>query len=161
MNGPAPLMMERTVELTRVFDAPPERVFAAWTDPRHLARWFGPRGFTVHSCEVEARPGGLFRLCSRSPDGKDYWVRGVYRELLPPRRLVIASTAEDESGLPALDERVEVSFSDKQGRTRLVLRASACGSSARAAAMLKGMGAMWNQAVERLAGHVTRRERGA
>jgi uncharacterized protein YndB with AHSA1/START domain len=85
MNGPAPLMMERTVELTRVFDAPPERVFAAWTDPRHLARWFGPRGFTVHSCEVEARPGGLFRLCSRSPDGKDYWVRGVYRELLPPR----------------------------------------------------------------------------
>ena len=160
MNGPAPLT-ERTVELTRVFDAPPERVFAAWTDPRHLAGWFGPRGFTVHSCEVEARPGGMFRLCTRSPDGKDYWVRGVYRELVPPRRLVIASTADDETGLPALDELVEVSFSGERGRTRLFLRASAAGASARASAMLRGMATMWSQTVERLAGHVTRREPGA
>ena len=147
-------LSERTVELERVFDAPPERVFVAWTDPRHLAHWFGPHGFTVHSCEVEARPGGVFRLCTRSADGKDYWVRGVYQELAPPRRLVIASTADDEHGRPALEERGEVTFTDEDGRTRLALRATAAGASPQAMAMLKGMGRMWNQTVARLGQHL-------
>lgn len=153
MNERAQLT-ERTVELTRVFDAPPERVFAAWTDARHLVRWFGPKGFTVHSCQAEARQGGVFRLCARSPDGKDYWVRGVYRELEPPRRLVIASTADDERGAPALQELVEATFTDEDGRTRLWLRVTAAGASAPAAAMLKGMGRMWGQTVEKLDEHL-------
>jgi uncharacterized protein YndB with AHSA1/START domain len=156
MNERAPLT-ERTVELTRIFDAPPERVFAAWTEPRHLARWFGPAGFTVHSCEIEARPGGVFRLCTRSPEGKDYWVRGLYRELVPPRRLVIASTADDERGVPALEELVEVTLTDEDGRTRLALRATAAGASPQATLMLKGMGRMWNQTVEKLDKHLARR----
>jgi uncharacterized protein YndB with AHSA1/START domain len=147
-------LTERTVELTRTFDAPLERVFAAWTDPRHLAHWFGPKGFTVHSCEAQARPGGVFRLCTRSPEGKDYWVRGVYRELIAPRRLVIASTAADEHGVPALEELVEVTLTDEDGRTRLALRASAAGAGAQATAMLRGMGRMWNQIVGRLDAHL-------
>jgi uncharacterized protein YndB with AHSA1/START domain len=145
---------QRTVELTRVFDAPRERVFAAWTQPRHLAQWFGPSGYAVHSCQVQARPGGIFRLCSRSPDGKDYWVRGVYQELEPPGRLVIVSTADDEYGHPALEERVEVTLADEDGHTRLVLRASAAGTGAQAEWMLRGMGQMWSQTVRKLDEHL-------
>src|SRR6202007_439781 len=74
-------MNERTVAITRLFDAPRERVFAAWTQPEHLARWFGPMRFTVPSCEIDPRPGGVFRVCVRSPKGHDFWVRGVFREL--------------------------------------------------------------------------------
>ena len=153
MNRPSE-PLERTVELTRVLDAPRERVFVAWTEPRHLARWFGPSGYTVHSCQAEPRPGGIFRLCTRSPEGKDYWVRGVYQELEPPGRLVIVSTADDEHGQPALEERVEVTLVDEDGRTRLVLRASAAGAGAQAAWMLRGMGQMWNQTVGKLHAHL-------
>src|ERR1700758_5407923 len=77
-------MNQRTVDITRVFDAPRERVFAAWTKAEHLARWFGPKGFTVPSCEADPRPGGAFCLVMRSPDGKDYRVRGNYREVVAP-----------------------------------------------------------------------------
>jgi uncharacterized protein YndB with AHSA1/START domain len=70
-------------------------VFAAWTRAEHLAHWFGPRGFTIHSCEADARAGGLFRLCMRSPEGQDYWVRGSFREVLAPERLVIQCSADD------------------------------------------------------------------
>jgi len=60
---------ERVVALTRFFDAPRERVFECWTRAEHLAHWFGPKAFTIHSVEADARPGGVFRLCMRSPDG--------------------------------------------------------------------------------------------
>lgn len=153
MNDRVP-MAERTIELTRVFDARLEHVFAAWTDPVHLGHWFGPNGFKVHSCEIEARPGGLFRLCTRSPEGKDYWVRGVYRELEPPRRLVIESTADDEHGVPALEEVVEVTLAEEEGRTRLFLRASAAGAGPAATRMLRGMPQMWSEVVGRLDAHL-------
>ena len=78
--APSAPRREYTVNAERVYDAPRERVFAAWTRAEHLAHWFGPRGFTIHSCETEARPGGLFRLCLRSPEGQEYWVRGSFRE---------------------------------------------------------------------------------
>ena len=71
-------MNQHTVALTRVFDAPRERVFECWTRAEHLQHWFGPNGFTIHSCETDPRPGGVFKLCMRAPDGKDYWVRGRF-----------------------------------------------------------------------------------
>jgi uncharacterized protein YndB with AHSA1/START domain len=96
--------METKVDLRRVFDAPAHRVFEAWTRPEQIARWFGPKGFTVHSAEADPRPGGVFRMCMRSPEGKDYWVRGAYREVVPNERLVIACTADDDKGVKRLDE---------------------------------------------------------
>ena len=147
-------MKERTVEITRVFDAPRERVFAAWTKAEHLARWFGPKGFTIHSCEADPRPGGLFRLCMRSPQGQDYWVRGVYREIVAPERLVITCTAEDEKGIPRLEEVIDVTFAEQDGKTRLGLKATASGPSAEAAAMLEGMPKGWAQTVNRLDAHL-------
>ena len=145
---------ESTVSLTRVFDAPRERVFAAWTDARQLERWFGPRGFTLHSAEADPRPGGMFRLCLRSPQGKDYWVRGLYREVVAPERLVISCTAEDEKGIPRLEEIISVSFADEGGRTRLSLNATAGGTGPEAEAMMAGMPRGWNQTVSRLDEHL-------
>jgi len=144
------------VALTRHFDAPREQVFAAWTRAEHLAHWFGPKGFTIHSCEADPRPGGLFRLCMRSPQGKDYWVRGTYREVVAPERLVIACTADDESGVTRLEETIRVTCEDSGGGTMLKLSATASGSSAVAAAMLKGMDQGWAETIDRLALRVAR-----
>ena len=147
-------MNERTVAITRTFEAPRERVFEAWTRAEHLARWFGPTGFSVHSAEVDARPGGVFRLCVRSPDGKDYWVRGKYRELVAPERLVITCTADDEKGIPRLEEVIDVTFTGQNRRTEVRLRATARGLNAEAAGMLERMDAVWAQTFTRLGVHV-------
>ncbi len=147
-------MRERTVAITRVFDAPRERVFEAWTRAEHLSRWFGPTGFSVHSAEIDARPGGVFRLCVRSPEGKDYWVRGSYRELLAPERLVIVCTADDDKGIARLEEVIEVQFAGQKRRTEVRLRATARGLNAEAAAMLERMDAVWAQTFTRLGAHV-------
>jgi uncharacterized protein YndB with AHSA1/START domain len=147
-------MNERTVAITRLFRAPRERVFEAWTRAEHLVHWFGPTGFTVHSPQIDPRPGGAFRLCVRSPEGKDYWVRGSYRELLEPEHLVIACTADDERGVPRLEETIEVKFARKGGGTEVRLRATARGLNAGAASMLEAMEAVWAQTFTRLDTHV-------
>ena len=147
-------MRERTVAITRVFRAPRERVFEAWTRAEHLVHWFGPAGFSVHSAEIDARPGGIFRLCVRSPDGKDYWVRGEYRDVIPPEHLVIACTADDANGIPRLEEIIDVKFAGRKGITEVKLRATARGLNAEAAPMLDGMEAVWAQTFTRLDTHV-------
>jgi uncharacterized protein YndB with AHSA1/START domain len=141
---------ERTVVLTRVFDAPRELVYAAWTQAEHLKQWFAPRGFAVPTCETDPRPGGTFRLCMRAPDGAEYWVRGVFRELERPSRVVIFCVADDEDGNLSLEETIEASFTEQGGKTKLSLKAVASGSSARARDMLEGMEKGWHQTVERL-----------
>jgi len=141
---------ERTVVLTRVFDAPRERVYAMWTQAQHLQQWFAPRGFTVPTCETDPKPGGTFRLCMRAPDGDEYWVRGVFRELERPARVVIFCVADDEDGNLSLEETIEATFTEKNGKTTLSLKATASGSSERARFMLGGMEEGWHQTVDRL-----------
>lgn len=75
--------------ITRFFDAPRDRVFRMWTDPKHMAQWWGPRGFTNPICELNVRPGGSWRIVMRGPDGQEHPAKGVYREIEPPRRLVM------------------------------------------------------------------------
>jgi uncharacterized protein YndB with AHSA1/START domain len=129
-------MNQHTVVLTRVFDAPRERVFACWTHAEHLQHWFGPKGFTIHSCETDPRPGGELKLCMRAPDGEEHWVRGRFRQMDFPNRL---------------------SFTESDGKTTVALNATARGPSDEAAAMLKGMDKGWAQTVERLGAHLKRR----
>jgi len=141
---------EHTVNAVRLYEMPRERVFAAWTRAEHLVHWFGPRGFAIHSCEAAARPGGVFRLCMRSPEGVDYWVRGSYREVAAPERLVVHCVADDAHGVGRLEEVITVHLANEDGRTRLTLHATAAGSGPEAAAMLRGMEQGWGETLERL-----------
>jgi uncharacterized protein YndB with AHSA1/START domain len=145
---------ERAIAITRIFDAPRSRVFAAWTDAEHLAHWFGPKSFTVPSCETDPRPGGAFRVCMRSPQGDDYWVRGVFREFVAPERLVIACIAEGEGGFARLEEVIEVTLAEHDGKTRVTLNVTASGATDEAAAILEGMPKTWAKTVDRLDRHL-------
>jgi uncharacterized protein YndB with AHSA1/START domain len=149
-------MNQHAVALTRVFDAPRNRVFECWTRAEHLQHWFGPNGFKIHSCETDPRPGGVFKLCMRAPDGKDYWVRGTYRAVTVPSHLIIDCAAEDHKGVEQLQEVIDVTFTDSGGKTTVAVNAVARGPSDEAAAMLKGMDKGWAQTVDRLGTHLRR-----
>jgi uncharacterized protein YndB with AHSA1/START domain len=86
---------EREVVMTRVFDAPRHLVFDALTKPELLERWYGPRGWSLVVCEIDLRVGGAWRFVTRRPDGKEIGQRGVYREIVPPQRLVNTESWED------------------------------------------------------------------
>ena len=84
--------------ITRAFDAPRERVWRAWTEAAQLKRWWGPRGFKVHTCTVDLRPGGIFHYGMKAPDGTEVWGKFLYREIEPPRRLVCLVSFSDAQG---------------------------------------------------------------
>ena len=90
--------------------------------PQHLANWFGPKDFTLPFCEMDFRVGGHYRLCMRSPDGKDYWVHGVYREIVEPERLVF-TWERDGADDPHAGHTL---VTDHAGRPRAARRASRC-----------------------------------
>lgn len=139
--------------LTRLFDAPRPLVFAAWTEPRHLALWWGPHGFTLPVCEQDFRPGGNYRFCMRAPDGTDHWVWGVYHEIVEPERLVFTWQREDEEGLRVgLNNLVTVVLAEEGTKTRLTLRHAIFQTMADRDDHQNG----WTQCLERLAGFVAR-----
>jgi len=74
---------ETELVITRVFDAPRELVWKAWTDPDQVARWWGPKGFTAPACKMDLRVGGEYLNYMRSPEGQDFWSKGVFREVVP------------------------------------------------------------------------------
>lgn len=74
--------------LERVVDVPPELVWKAWTQPEHVKQWFTPRPWTTPECEIDLRPGGMFRTLMRSPEGEEFPTIGCYLEIVPPKRLV-------------------------------------------------------------------------
>ena len=112
--------------LTREFTAPRDLVFAAWTDVRQAARWWAPRNFTSLACEMDLRPGGLWRRSLQAPDGRVVVKHGVYREVVPPERLVFTYITEHANGAVDPETLVTVTFADLgDGRTRLTLRHSA------------------------------------
>jgi uncharacterized protein YndB with AHSA1/START domain len=110
---------DRVLTITRTFDAPRELVFKVWTQPEHLVRWWAPKGFTTPCCTIDVQPGGAYRTLIRSAKGKDIWMRGVYREVTEPERLVFTFAWEDEKGQPGYETLVTVSFADQDGKTRL------------------------------------------
>ena len=143
-------LVERRLNIIRVFDAPRRVVFKAWTEPEQLARWWGPRGFTNPLCEVDARPGGAIRIIMRAPDGVSHEMRGAFREVIEPERLVFTHRAIGTRGESLLEGLTTVSFSEQEGKTTMTLDTSAVALLPEANAMLNGMNDGWNQSLERL-----------
>jgi uncharacterized protein YndB with AHSA1/START domain len=110
---------ERELTMRRTFDAPRTLVFKAWTEPQHLARWSCPRGFTSTENRGELRVGGAFSARMRSPAGSEHRLRGVYREIVPPERLVFTHSWLDESGTPGPETLVTVTLTERNGRTEM------------------------------------------
>jgi uncharacterized protein YndB with AHSA1/START domain len=85
-------------EISRVFDAPRDRVWKAWTEAERLKKWWGPKGFTVTHLTIDLRPGGIMHYCLRMPDGNEMWGRFTYREIEAARRLVFLNAFSDPKG---------------------------------------------------------------
>jgi uncharacterized protein YndB with AHSA1/START domain len=147
---------EREVVLTRVFDAPRELVFRAWTDPKIMKEWYGPKMFTNPVCELDARVGGAWHIVMRGPDGTEYPGRGVYREIVKPERLVFTSEATDKDGKVILAGLATVTFAEEGGKTKLTLRVRATAMVDYAVAFLGGMEAGWSQSLDGLAEELVR-----
>jgi uncharacterized protein YndB with AHSA1/START domain len=108
--------------ITRIFDAPRELVYKAWSEPARMAQWMGPRGFTTTVVKMDARPGGTYRFHMRGPDGADHWQQGVYREIVEPERLVCTYAWADAAGNPTRPETLlTLTFEDLGGKTKLTL----------------------------------------
>ena len=146
--------MEREIEIVRIFDAPPELVYRAWTDPEHMTQWWGPKVFTNHSCELDVRPGGAWQILMRSPQGVDHKCRGIYSEVVPFERLVFTNDAFDDDDKPLLRGITTVVFAAHEGRTKLTLRSRAVGLVDFAPQMLRGMEQGWSQSLDKLSTHV-------
>jgi len=132
--------MTRTIKnknelaITRVFDAPRELVWKAWTEPEYIKKWWGPKNFTAPVVKIDLRVGGKYLYSMRGPDGKDYWGTGVYRDIVPMERLVSTDSFADDKGnvVPAshygmtgdwpLELLVTMTLEEIGGKTRMTLR---------------------------------------
>jgi uncharacterized protein YndB with AHSA1/START domain len=112
---------ERELVITRIFDAPRDLVFKAWTEREHLMRWWGPRGFTMTVCEMDFRPDGAYRFHLRTPEGTEHRVHGVFKEIIEPERLAMTRAWVDAEGKPGHETLLTLSFADHQGKTKLTL----------------------------------------
>jgi uncharacterized protein YndB with AHSA1/START domain len=142
---------ERVLVITRIFDAPCSLVFKAWTEPEHLAHWWGPRGFTSTILANDVRPGGTYRVHMRGPEGNDHWSQGVYREVVEPERLVLAGAWTDAEGKPTSPETLlTVTFEEHQGKTKLTLHQAVFESVTARDAHRGG----WNSSLDRLVAYL-------
>ncbi len=112
----SPNASSASLTITRQINAPPAKVFAAWTDPSKLKRWFGPAGAEVLEVETDMRVGGRFRVHMRMPDGAEHEASGVYREIVPDQRLVFTWTWKST---PERETLVTVSIKANRGGTQL------------------------------------------
>jgi uncharacterized protein YndB with AHSA1/START domain len=112
---------DKVLRLERLIAAPPERVFALWTEPDQLVKWWGPEGFQLPASALEVRVGGRWRTTMRSPEGRLFTVSGVYRQIVPPNRLVLTWAWDDDNGVRGHETEITVTFERAPGGTRLTL----------------------------------------
>ncbi len=149
------------LRLSRIFPAPREMVFKAWSSSDHVRRWFCPTGYTVPEAMVRMDVGGPFEVCMRGPGGIDHWTRGVFAEVSPLDRLVLDGHAIDASGRPLFRAYTEVSFADHPGGTRMdVVQTYTFANPAEAAPMVKGAPVGWAQTLDKLEAELARMQGG-
>jgi uncharacterized protein YndB with AHSA1/START domain len=154
--------------ISRVFDAPRELVWNALTEPAHLDQWWGPKGCPTHVAKLELRPGGTFLYCMKMPDGKEWWGKWVYREIVPPEKLVSVVSFTDEKGNPKrhpmsptwpLEVLSIATLAAEGDKTKLTVRSIAINATAEERktfyegfkSMEQGFTGTWNQLAEHLA----------
>ena len=143
----------------RVFDAPRELVWRAWTDPKYIMQWWGPKGFTAPVCKMDFRVGGRLLCCMRSPDGQDFWNATEYVEIIPYEKIVSSMYFSDPDGNKvepeqygieheAIDDAYDVvTFEDLgNGRTKLTFVGNEPAESAKNSGQLEG----WNQILDKM-----------
>jgi uncharacterized protein YndB with AHSA1/START domain len=134
--------------MQRVFDAPRRLVFEAWSKAEYLSRWFAPAPLTTPRCEIDFRPGGVFRLAMRMPDGSEFPLEATFLEIVPLERIVFAGRMHDGN-----DVRTTVAFTEEGGKTTLsVHQVYSYESDA-----TRGAHAGWTQTLAQLAEHVASR----
>ena len=150
---------ERMV-ITRVFDAPRALVWEAWTNPKYVMQWWGPKGFTAPVCKMDFRVGGKFLYCMRTPDGQECWNGGEYHEIVLHEKIVSSMYFADSKGNkidPAQygieheaidDARDVVIFEDfGNGQTKLTFIGNEPMESAKNSGQVEG----WNQILDKVA----------
>jgi len=143
--------------ITREFDAPRELVWRAWTEPQHLAQWWGPHGFTNPVCDWEARPGGKIYDVMRAANGMEFPMHGEFRELVAPERLVLACGALDEQGRLLFEMVHTVTLAGQDGKTKLTIRSRVTMTTPSAGKYLGGYEAGMTQSLEKLAAHLAQK----
>jgi len=123
------------IALTRVFKAPRQLVYRAFSEPELLRHWFGPRGWQLIRCEIDARIGGGFRFVLRTPDGREFGMHGTYRELSPPERSVHTEQFDDFPG----ESVVTSIFTEHNNQTTLVATIRYASKEVRDAVIKSGM----------------------
>ena len=135
----------------RIFDAPRQLVFDAWTKCELLEKWWGPKGFTNPRCEIDVRPGGNIRIDMRGSNGITYPMIGTFKEITPPERIVFASSAIDAEEKPIFNVENVVTFEELDGKTVLSVHASVVEVFDKIAYQhMKGMETGWSQSLDRL-----------
>jgi len=149
----------REIVITRIFDAPLEAIWRAWTEPDRIMRWWGPKDYTSPAAKIDLRVGGKYLYCMRSLEGQDIWSTGVYREIVPMERIVATDCFADEHGniVPAthygmtediaLEMLLTVTFDERGGKTTLTLRHAGIPAGEMSAEASEG----WNQSLDKLA----------
>ncbi|MBN1372308.1 MAG: SRPBCC family protein [Anaerolineaceae bacterium] len=154
MNTPHPpsSIADRELVLTRIFDAPPEKVFRAWTEPELIKQWFAPLPWTTPFAETDVRPGGSNLITMRSPEGDDYPNPGVYLEVVQNERLVVTDAytrAWEPSEQPFMT--LILTFEDLGGKTRYTARVLHWSVADRERHEQMGFHAGWGQCADQLA----------
>ncbi|MDB5337901.1 MAG: hypothetical protein JWN70_3520 [Planctomycetaceae bacterium] len=170
-NSPSAESDDLDFVITRMFDAPRTLVFQAWTDPKHVANWWGPKGFANPVCTMDVRPGGAHRVVMRSPDGVDYPVTGFFKEIVEPERLVMTMDCsehpaewhdavkpdrEPNDTNPVGVMIQTVTFEDVDGKTRLTIRTRFKSRAIQQAMLKLGMTEGWSSSLDRLADELAR-----
>jgi len=142
---------DRELVVSRLIDAPPALVFKAWTQPEHVARWWGPQGFTMVHCDMDIRVGGKYRCGMRSPQGTEHYVVGVYHEIVKPKRIVFTFAWEDADGNPGHELLTKVSFEERGTQTLLTLRQGTFQTTDQRDSHVTG----WASCLERFAAYIS------
>jgi uncharacterized protein YndB with AHSA1/START domain len=141
---------DHELTIVRIVDAPVALVFKVWSQPEHVARWWGPKNFTCPDCAMDFREGGAYRSSIRSPDGENAWMVGHYQEIIEPERIVFTFAWEDADGLRGPQTLVTVTLGAQGQRTKLAFHQTPFDSVEDRDSHQNG----WTECMERLEAYV-------